>query len=78
MSEIRIVNGWGPGGMRGIISRKLVPGPVKFSARAGRSRTILYRFSTVPSSAERPFQAICMPMHKRMNAMTRRIPWAVD
>jgi hypothetical protein len=37
-----------------------------------------YFVRIVASSAERPFQAIWMPMQRRMNAITRRMPWAVE
>jgi len=38
----------------------------------------LYGLMTVPSRAERPFQAIWTPMQSRMKAITRRTPWAVE
>lgn len=36
-----------------------------------------FHFTTLCSSVCRPFHAICTPMHKRINAITRKIPWTV-
>lgn len=38
----------------------------------------LYALITTLSRAERPFQAIWTPIQSKMNAITRRMPWAVE
>jgi hypothetical protein len=50
------------------INRNYVPS-LKLGRRI-RSQALMI----VASSAESPFHAIWMPMHKRMKAITRRIP----
>jgi hypothetical protein len=35
-------------------------------------------FVRVAFSIEMPFQAICTPMHMRIKAITRRMPWTVE
>ena len=47
-------------------------------SRALPEPSCCHRLMMVARSAESPFHAICAPMQSRINAITRRTPWAVE